>query len=105
MDALQRLIDRSGLEDPVSDDAVGVFPDSVDGFTEMYGDLVARGMLGYCEALGVGMDIENLDILDIEEALLDVETPNVARVLYNLLAGSYNHLEAFTSRMASTCPQ
>lgn len=104
MAALRRLIDCYGLEDPVSDDTVGVFPDSEDGFAEMYDDLVAQGMIGNCEAFGVGMDIENMDIMDIEEALLDVEIPKVARVLNNLLAGSYNHLEAFTGRMTSTCP-
>jgi len=104
MDALNRLVDFYGLDDLVSDDTPGVFAASEDGFADMYEDLVARGMVGYCEALGVGIDIENLDIQDIEESLLDVEAPNVARVLNNLLAGSYNHLEAFTSRMTLTCP-
>jgi hypothetical protein len=96
MDALKRLIDKYGLEDPVVDDTVGKFtnPD----FTGLYETLVGEGETSYCDALQVGIDIENLDIEDIESMLIDVETQDVNRVLNNLLNGSYNHLNAFTSR-------
>jgi hypothetical protein len=98
MDALLRLIDKYGLEDPVINDDVGAFTNPY--FVQLYGTLVARGNENYCEALQVGIDIELLDIDDIENALLDenVEARDVIRVLNNLLNGSYNHLNAFTSR-------
>ncbi len=60
--------------------------------------------MSYCDALQVGIDIEVLDIEDIEIALNDVEARDVTRVLNNLLNGSYNHLNAFTSQYkANNC--
>ena len=102
MDALKNLIDKHGLEDPVIDDTVGVFPVPVrataTNFNVLYNELVTRGENSYCDALQVGIDIEVLDIEDIEIALNDVEARDVTRVLNNLLNGSYNHLNAFTSQ-------
>ena len=96
MDALERLIDKYGLEDPVDDDTVGNFTNPV--FTKLYMELVEKEEMGYCDALQVGIDIEVLDIGDIEIALNDVAARDVTRVLNNLLNGSYNHLNAFTSQ-------
>ena len=73
MDALKRLIDKYGLEDPVEDDTVGVFPDpdtDTDiNFNDLYIELVEKGKMSYCDALQVGIDIEILDIDDIEYSL------------------------------------
>jgi hypothetical protein len=99
MDALERLIVTYGLVDPVIDDTVGKFTNSV--FTDLYLKLVEQGEENYCGALQVGLDIENLDIDDIEYALSEVEAKDVSRVLNNLLSGSYNHLSAFTSQYAA----
>ncbi|MBT8363704.1 MAG: DUF2202 domain-containing protein [Deltaproteobacteria bacterium] len=96
MDAVKRLIDNYGLEDPVEDDSVGKFTNQV--FTDLYAELVGMGAISYCGALQVGIDIENIDIEDIEIALSDVAAQDVSRVLNNLLNGSYNHLNAFTSQ-------
>jgi hypothetical protein len=96
MDALEGLIVKYGLEDPVTTDRIGEFTNPV--FTEDYKDLVEKGEASYCEALQVGIDIEELDIEDIESALIEVEAQDVNRVLNNLLNGSYNHLNAFTSQ-------
>ena len=101
MDAIKRLIDKYGLEDPVANDAVGEFTNPV--FTNLYNDLVDKGEMSYCEALQVGIEIEDLDIDDIEIALKDVVAADVIRVLNNLLSGSYNHLNAFTSRYEANC--
>ena len=105
MDALKKLIDKYGLEDPVEDDTVGLFPtrespDDTD-FNVLYNDLVEQGSNSYCDALQVGIDIENLDIKDIETALDGAEARDVTRVFNNLLSGSYNHLNAFTSQQAT----
>jgi len=108
MDALERLIEKYELEDPVTNDTVGAFTNPV--FADFYLavlSLVEKGALGYCDALQVGIDIEVLDIGDIENALDDpnVVARDVNRVLNNLLNGSYNHLNAFTSQsVAEECP-
>jgi hypothetical protein len=101
MDALKNLIDKHGLVDPVTDDDIGEFTNSY--FAVLYVTLVASGEESYCDALQVGIDIEVLDIEDIEIALNDVMARDVTRVLNNLLTGSYNHLNAFTSRYEANC--
>jgi hypothetical protein len=102
MDAIKRLIDKYGPEDPVEDDTVGKFTNPV--FAGLYTELVGKGEVSYCDALQVGIDIEVLDIEDIEIALNDVMARDVTRVLNNLLNGSYNHLNAFTSQYkANNC--
>jgi len=102
MDAVKRLIDKYGMEDPVDDDAVGEFTNPE--FAELYLNLVEKGEKSYCGALQVGIGIEVLDIEDIENALNDVVARDVNRVFTNLLNGSYNHLNAFTSQyQANSC--
>ena len=102
MDAIQSLIAKYELTDPVEGLSVGKFYNQ--GFNDLYAELIAKGQLSYCDALEVGLTIENLDIDDIEIALNDVEARDVNRVLNNLLNGSYNHLNAFESRYkANNC--
>jgi hypothetical protein len=96
MDAVKGLIDNYELEDPVKNDNVGEFTNSV--FTELYEKLVGKGEISYCDALQTGIDIEVLDIEDIEFALNEIEAQDVEGVLTNLLNGSYNHLNAFNSQ-------
>jgi hypothetical protein len=103
MDAIKSLIEKHGLQDPVEDDTVGKFANPV--FTDLYKELVENGELSNCDALHVGIGIEELDIEDIEIALNDVKARDVKRVLFNLQSGSYNHLSAFTSlSLALSCP-
>jgi hypothetical protein len=101
MDAVKSLIVKYGLEDPVANDTIGVFPkptsDDEPYFAQLYLDMVQRGE-EHCEALHVGIEIELLDIEDIEKALFYVTARDVSRVFNNLLNGSYNHLNAFDSR-------
>jgi hypothetical protein len=104
MDALKRLIGKYGITDPVVNDDIGEFSNPV--FSKLYTELVSQGEGGYCEALQVGVEIELLDIEDIEIALNEVEAADVERVLNNLLNGSYNHLNAFTSQQqVNNCNQ
>jgi len=102
MDALKNLIDKHGLIDPVADDSIGAFTNS--HIDDLYDTLVKRGVMSYCYALQVGIDIEVIDIADIESALNEedeVVAKDVTRVFNNLLNGSYNHLNAFTSQYES----
>lgn len=95
MDSVKGLIDKYGLEDPVVDNTPGVFSNPDIAF--IYTELMARGEQSLTQALEVGVDIENMDIHDIKDVMLpDVTQSDVERGLQNLLAGSYNHLDAFT---------
>ncbi|MFC1761992.1 DUF2202 domain-containing protein [Planctomycetota bacterium] len=95
MDAVGRVIEVQGLEDPVTDPNVGVFTNPV--FADLYQTLTAEGATDYVAALKVGATIEEIDIKDLHEALAVVTNPQVIWVFENLLRGSYNHLRAFTS--------
>ena len=100
MDSVKGLIDKYGLEDPVVDDTPGVFTNTV--LTEIYAQLIEKGSLSLKDALEVGVIIEEMDIHDIEvEMLPDATQTDVKRVLANLLAGSYNHLDAFNKSLAA----
>jgi len=92
MDALENLVTRYELTDPVVD-GIGEFtnPD----FADLYDELVKAGEVSLEEALKVGVSIEELDIVDLEIAMEDTSARSVSRVFENLLAGSQNHLSAF----------
>lgn len=96
MDAVLNLIDGYGLTDPVAEKAEGEFnPD----FKELYDNLVAEGSAAITAAYEVGFKIEELDIADLEECIASTEVENILRVYNNLLAGSGNHLNAFSSKL------
>ena len=97
MDAIGRIITAQELDDPAADDTVGTFTDSV--FSELFTELTGKGEVSYVEALRVGAYIEELDILDLAEALMVVENEYLAKVLGNLMRGSRNHLRAFVAHL------
>jgi hypothetical protein len=96
MDSVKGLIDKYGLEDPVTNDSVGSFSNPI--FVELFEKLVDLETVNKCGALRVGIFIEETDIADIEESLDHVTASDVSRVFNNLLNGSYNHWNAFDSR-------
>ncbi len=118
MDALKKLVVKYGLTDPVTDDTTGVFDNAELG--AMYVELVDGGedqeynfdfdgvdnVVGDAgsesseAALLVGALIEEVDILDLEEAMAIEGTPtDVIQTYENLLEGSYNHLRAFVGQL------
>ena len=100
MDMVALLLDRYGIEDPASDDTIGVFDD--EGFEALYTQLVEAGNVSFEEALKVGATIEDLDIFDLEESLQnDVDNADIAMIYNNLYKGSRNHLRAFVSQLAA----
>lgn len=64
---------------------------------EMYDTLLAQGSESVTAALEVGKAIEEKDMVDIADAIEDVEGTTLASVYESLLTGSANHLEAFDS--------
>ena len=96
-EAIRDLIEKYDLEDPVVDDTVGVFTN--DTLDELYDSLVEQGSESLVEALRVGALIEDLDINDLDEALVRTDNEDIALVYENLHRGSRNHLRAFTRQL------
>jgi hypothetical protein len=97
MDAIERLLEKYGISDPVTDENIsGNF--TVSEFNTLYDNLKTRGLSSLDEAYRVGVNIEELDIEDLVKAVAaSGEHPDLIRVYTNLLEGSNNHLDAFNS--------
>jgi hypothetical protein len=48
----------------------------------------------------VGAAIEEIDMVDINKALLSIDNQDIVLVYQNLLKGSRNHLRSFVSNLA-----
>ena len=94
MDLLGVLVERYGLHDPVTDDAVGSFTDP--RLRALYTDLVARGRTSLEDALRVGATVEDMDLADLARLEAATDNADVRLVSSNLARGSRNHLRAFT---------
>ncbi len=92
-DAIMMLLDRFGQEDPVGDNGPGEFTN--EDLQTLYNELIESGSQSLENALLVGLAIEEIDILDLEEAMAGTELPAILMVYGNLLKGSHNHLRAF----------
>jgi hypothetical protein len=97
MNALAGVIMSYGLDDPVKDDTRGVFTDAK--FARLYEELVATGSRSRLDALKVGALVEEMDIVDLREALEATTHDDLKRVYENLLRASRNHLRAFAGQI------
>jgi hypothetical protein len=97
MDTMFTMVEYFGLEDPVTDDTVGVYTNPT--LAKLYDDLVGRGSESLLEALHVGAYIEELDIGDLRAAIERTDEVLLINAYENLLAGSRNHLRAFVSQI------
>ena len=98
-DSIKGLLDAYGIADPVVNDTIGVFVNAE--LQALYNDLVAAGSTSLVDALKVGAAIEEIDILDLYEAMEVTAQPNILQVYSRLLAGSENHLRSFTSALSA----
>lgn len=98
MDTMLKMLEKYNLPDPASDE-FGVFNN--EALQEKYDDLVAIGVTDYIRALHeVGGYIEELDMIDLQEALDVNQTPVDLMTAYeHLMEGSKNHLRAFVSAL------
>lgn len=94
MDSILVLLDRYELTDPASTED-GNFNNA--DLQALYTRLVAAGSVSLEEAIKVGGAIEEIDILDLQERLEQTDQEDIRVVFENLLRGSYNHLNAFSS--------
>ena len=88
-----QLLGDYGISSDLDQLEEGEFGDPT--FDQLYTDLVARGLESEEEALKVGAYIEELDILDLEQAIDESTHVDVQRAYRRLLQGSTMHLRAF----------
>lgn len=117
--AIYDMLEKYGVDDPSTNDNVGVFTGVDFGpyFTEKYTALVAQGSKSPLDALYVGAFIEELDMMDINYCPAEIvaqdngidgenecgknytDNPDIQRLYASLLEGSENHLRAFVSEI------
>ncbi|MCJ7623370.1 MAG: DUF2202 domain-containing protein [Anaerolineaceae bacterium] len=95
MEAIRVILERYGLEDPAAATGVGVFTNPT--LQSLYDQLVAQGSQSLQDALKVGLAVEEIDILDLEEYLAQTNKSDIIMVYNNLLKGSRNHLRSFVA--------
>ena len=94
-EAVRQLLARYALIDPASTLAAGVYANTT--LQGLYTQLVAAGTPSLVEALKVGAAIEEIDMIDLNKALLDIDNQDIVLVYQSLLKGSRNHLRAFVT--------
>ena len=98
-DAVRAKMEKYGLTDPVIDDTVGSFVNQ--DLQVLYDALVEQGSQSEEDALFVGCAIEEIDMIDLQEAIDRAEHRDIARIYQNLMRGSENHLRAFVGQVES----
>ncbi|NPA36486.1 MAG: DUF2202 domain-containing protein [Chlorobi bacterium] len=97
-ESIKGLLDYYGIEDPAQDE-VGKFTN--EDLQELYNTLVTSGQASLIEALKVGATIEEVDIIDLDEAMEGCEEDTILTVYSHLRTGSTHHLKAFVSNLAA----
>lgn len=92
------LINRYKLSDPVKNNADGVFTNQ--DLQLLYNDLIEAGSVSLVEALKSGAAIEEIDIIDLDEAIAATDNNDIKLVYSNLRKGSENHLNSFVKILA-----
>lgn len=99
-DAMLTLLERYGIPDPVGTNAEGVFVNT--DLQALYDALIILGSPSLIEALSVGAEIEEIDIIDIQNLVDALEgNEDIAIVYESLMKGSRNHLRAFVKNLAN----
>ena len=98
-EAVRQLLLRYSLSDPAATSAVGQFQNTT--LQGLYTQLAASGSLSLTDALKAGAAIEEIDMIDINKALLSIDNQDIVLVYQNLLKGSRNHLRSFVNNLAT----
>lgn len=92
------LMERYGVADTAAGNPAGVFDDPA--LQALYDELTAAGSESLAAALYAGATVEELDIIDLQQAIAATSHDDIAMVYGNLLRGSGSHLRAYTSQWA-----
>ena len=101
MDKMEEVITNYDLEDPLDGyEDPGVFPNVVDdvsdkSLAELYDDLTNAS--SKAEACAKGVEIEERDIADLEDAIANTENEYLECIYNKLLSASNRHLQAFSN--------
>lgn len=98
MDTMKKKLDKYKLPDPVLP-TVGAFSDP--DLQALYNTLLARGSVTLIDGLKVGATIEEVDMIDIQEAIDNTTHVDLKTAYQNLLEGSKSHLRAFVSALGA----
>jgi hypothetical protein len=97
MDVILQLLNKYNLPDPVGDNSAGIFDNTQ--LQELYNHLVEQGSTSMADAMQVGATIEDLDIFDLENAMIKIDNQDIRLVYESLTKGSRNHLRSFYSNI------
>lgn len=97
-DSINFLIVRYGLNDPFVNE-IGKFTN--EELQALYDSLMEKGNNSLEDALIVGATVEEVDIIDLKEAISNTDKADIKPVYENLMKGSRNHLRSFVSNMKS----
>ncbi len=96
--AVKGLLDYYGIEDPaLPQDGSFVNVD----LQQLYNTLIDMGDSSLIDALLVGATIEEVDIVDLDNATASCEVDTIVSVYNRLRTGSTYHLKAFVAQLAS----
>lgn len=100
MSAVLSLLNKYNIADPVGANETGEFENIQ--LKALYDQLVAEGNKSTLHAYIVGATIEDLDLYDINRALLYIDNQDI-RYVYEMLAkGSRNHLRSFYKNIVNS---
>ena len=99
MDSMLKMILLYEQVDPVGENPRGVFTDTF--LADLYVRLVDQGAESLVRALHAGAEIEEIDMVDLSNAITETNEDALKRAYSNLLAGSCNHLRSFVSHIVS----
>ncbi len=99
MDAVLRLLNTYGVDDPAADTGAGQF--TSESIQQLYEELVSAGNASLVTALETGARIEELDISDLQDGMNTTNRADILQTYTNLQKASENHLRSFISQLAS----
>lgn len=70
------------------------------GLVSLFENLLKNGRLSALEALYVGAAIEEVDVLDLMQAIDNTGNEDMRKMYENLLCGSRNHLRTYINQIA-----
>ena len=102
MDAVRNLCVKYGIDIPTEDQAEGVF--NIIAMKDLFDQFIGSGSESLLDALEVGIEIEDMDIDDLGDALKGMPK-DVVMVFNNLISGSVNHWNAFDNAITRETSQ
>ncbi|HSO68245.1 MAG TPA: DUF2202 domain-containing protein [Arachnia sp.] len=94
-DAIGRLLDQFDVADPSEDNKAGVYDNG--DVQALYDRWLAQGEKSEADAFKAAIELEERDIADLKVQIEATDNDDIDAVYERLLAGSENHLAAFTA--------